>query len=348
MHEALIEATARVGTPALVVDGAAMERNIATAASFFAGTKAKLRPHFKAHKCTELMRHQIAAGSTVGVTCATAWEAEILAASGFEDILVANQVADPRALGWLVTAARHARITVCVDDVRHLELLDATGERFDVLVEINVGQDRSGLPPGSDLLPELAAARGNLRFRGLQGYEGHAVLKADREERARHVAAAGEILRRERARLEDAGVGVELLSGGGTGTYDLAAEAGVLDEVQAGSYVLMDASYAKLGLPFEQALFCRSTVVSRQGDRVVLDAGLKALSGEYGLPPAEGITFTSLADEHATGTTDRDLTVGDVVLIVPAHVDPTVNLHPALTVVAEDGTSERWPVDGRR
>jgi D-threonine aldolase len=348
VHEALIAATAGVSTPALVADLPAVERNITRMAEAFAGGPAKLRPHFKAHKCTELMRRQLAAGNCVGVTCATAWEAEVLAASGFDDVLVANQVADPRSIGWLVNAARHARLTVCVDDPRHLQLLAATGEAFDFLVEVNVGQDRSGLPPGSDALLELARGAGALRFRGLQGYEGHAVLRPDRDERAGHVRAAGEILATERARLEAEGVAVELVSGGGTGTYDLAASEGVLDEVQAGSYVLMDATYGRLGLPFEQALFCRATVISRQGDRVVLDAGLKALSREYGLPRAEGIEITSLADEHATGTTELDLRVGDAVLLVPAHVDPTVNLHPAITVVAEDGATERWPVDGRR
>lgn len=344
MHEALIEATHGIATPALVVDLGAAERNIARANDFFAGRPVTLRPHFKAHKCTELLRRQVERG----VTCATAWEAEVLAATGFDDILVANQVADARGIGWLVNARRDARVTVCVDDQRHLDLLAATGEQFDFLVEIDVGQNRSGLPPVSDALLALAAGRPGLRFRGLQGYEGHAVLLPDRDERARAVAAAAEILDAERARLEEAGFRCELVSGGGTGTYDLSTEAGALDEIQAGSYVLMDASYARLGLPFEQALFCRATVVSRQGDRVVLDAGLKALSAEYGMPRADGIRIASLADEHATGTTDEDLRVGDAVLLVPAHVDPTVNLHPALTVVGEGGGVERWAVDGRR
>ena len=344
MRQALIEATRGIATPALVVDLAAADRNIERARTYFADRPVALRPHFKAHKCTELMRRQV----DVGVTCATAWEAEVLAASGFDDILVANQVADARGIGWLLNARRDARVTVCVDDERHLEMLAATGEQFDFLVEINVGQNRSGLPPGDKRLLRLARGGPALRFRGLQGYEGHAVLLPDREARAREVAAAAAILKAERKRLEDAGIRVELVSGGGTGTYDLSTEGGGLDEIQAGSYVLMDASYDRLGLPFEQALFCRATVVSRQGERVVLDAGLKALSAEYGMPRADGIKITSLADEHATGTTDLDLRVGDAVLLVPAHVDPTVNLHPALTVVAEDGSTERWAVDGRR
>ncbi|MCW2968159.1 MAG: low-specificity D-threonine aldolase, partial [Solirubrobacteraceae bacterium] len=163
---------------------------------------------------------------------------------------------------------------------------------------------------------------------------------------------AAEILRAERERLERAGLACPVVSGGGTGTLDLAGEAGALTEVQAGSYVLMDTTYERLGLPFEQALFCRATVVSRSGTRVVLNAGLKALSAEYGMPGAvdPGLEVISLSDEHATATVPEDcpLRVGDTTLLVPAHVDPTVNLHPALLAVAQDGGVEAWPVDARR
>jgi len=345
---ALTDATAGVATPALVVDLAAADRNIARAAAFFAERPTKLRPHFKAHKCTALLRRQVAAGQCTGVMCATAHEAEVLALAGFDDILVANQVADPRALDALARAAAIAEVTACVDSRRHVELLASTGARLGVLIEINVGQNRSGLPPGDPQLPELVQMIGaatSLRFRGLQGYEGHAVLLPNRDDRARQVKAAAEILNAERARVP-----CELVSGGGTGTYDLSADAGALDEVQAGSYVLMDASYDRLGLPFEQALFCKATVISRQGTRVVLDAGLKALSAEYGMPRADGIEIRGLSDEHATGTVTNgsELQVGDPVLLVPAHVDPTVNLHATLVAVAPDGTTEAWAIDGRR
>jgi D-serine deaminase-like pyridoxal phosphate-dependent protein len=202
-----------------------------------------------------------------------------------------------------------------------------------------------------DLARQIHAAPG-LEFRGLQGYEGHAVLLPDRIERTGHVERAAALLAAERQRLIDASLPCELVSGGGTGTFDLAAEAGVLDEVQAGSYALMDATYGRLGLPFEQALFCRTTVVSRHGDRIVLDAGLKALSAEYGMPAAvePGLEVLSLADEHATARVPAscDLAVGDATLLIPAHVDPTVNLHPFLYVARDDGTCETWPVDGRR
>jgi D-serine deaminase-like pyridoxal phosphate-dependent protein len=332
----LITATTGLATPALVVDLPAADRNIAAA-------NVRLRPHLKAHKCPELMRRQLAGGDCMGVTCATAWEAEVAARAGLhDDILVANEVADPGGLESLRRAARHARITVAIDDPGHLELLD--GIDCEVLIEINVGQERCGLDPADEPAIVALAERAGERFRGLQGYEGHAVLLAERPSREEQVARAAAILNRLRAVLD-----CELVSGGGTGTYDLSTH---LDEIQAGSYVLMDASYDKLGLPFELALACRTTIVSRHGTRAVCDAGLKALSAEYGLPRAldGALEVTGLADEHATlkVAPDSGLAVGDAILLIPAHVDPTVNLHAALHAVEADGTVHRWPVEAAR
>ena len=351
----LLRATAGLPSPALIVDRAAADRNIERAAGWSAAGDQRLRPHFKAHKCTRLLRRQVDAGGCSGVTCATAAEAELLADAGFEAVLVANEVADPGGLAALAGAAARTDVTVCVDNVRHVELLAGTGAALAVLVELDVGQHRCGLAPGSPELLELARlvdAAPSLELRGLQGYEGHAVLRPERAERAAAVAAAAQILKAERERLEQAGLPCPVVSGGGTGTLDMAGAAGALTEVQAGSYVLMDATYSRLGLPFEQALFCRTTVVSRGGEHLVLDAGFKALSAEYGMPAAveAGAEVTSLADEHATITVavGSALAVGDATLLVPAHVDPTVNLHPTLFAVAPDGAVDAWPVDGRR
>jgi D-serine deaminase-like pyridoxal phosphate-dependent protein len=334
----ILSATEGLATPALVVDVPAAERNIAAAAT-------TLRPHFKAHKCTELMRRQLRGGDCTGVTCATAWEAEVVARAGLHaDILVANEVADPGGLASLAHAAEHARVTVAVDSPRHVELL--AGLTLDVLIEVNVGQNRCGLEDEDAVLAlaEAIDAAPGLRFRGLQGYEGHAVLLPDRAARVEQVERAAAILNRVRARLD-----CELVSGGGTGTFDLSTH---LDEIQAGSYVLMDASYDKLGLPFELALACRATIVSRHGARAVCDAGLKALSAEYGLPRAldPAVEVVELADEHARLEVDPSsgLRVGDALLLIPAHIDPTVNLHAALHAVEADGSVQRWPVEARR
>jgi D-serine deaminase-like pyridoxal phosphate-dependent protein len=349
----------RLPTPCLVVDAAAATRNIQRCAAFFSGHPAALRPHFKAHKCTTLMRQQLAAGGCSGVACQTSWEALVLARAGFPDILIANQVVDAAALGELAQAAAIARLTVAVDDAAQVDLLATVargrGVSLGVLIELDVGAGRCGLPFGDASLVPLAeriARQDRLSFRGLQAYEGHAVHRDSREVRATLVRQAAHQVRHEQARLTAAGFDCEIISGGGTGTYDLAAQAGALTEIQAGSYVLMDGRYGTLDLPFEPALYCVTTVISRRGSRAVLNAGLKELTVEYGMPAiqAPGARITALSDEHAQvrlAPGPGDLAVGDKVLVIPAHVDPAVNLYDRLFAWDGDTVTE-WEVDGRR
>ena len=346
-------------TPCLVVDSAAASRNIQRCAAFFSGQRTALRPHFKAHKCTTLMRQQLAAGGCAGVACQTSWEALVLARAGFADILIANQVVDAAALDELGAAAAIARLTVVVDDEAQIDLLATVARRrgvlLGVLIELDVGAGRCGLPSGDASLVRIAeqvARHDQLSFRGLQAYEGHAVHRDSREVRTTLVRQAAHQVQQERARLAAAGFDCEIVSGGGTGTYDLAAEAGALTEVQAGSYVLMDGRYGTLDLPFEQALYCVTTVISRRHSRAVLNAGLKELTVEYGMPAiqAAGARITALSDEHAQvrlAPEQDGLAVGDKVLLIPAHVDPAVNLYDRL--FAWDGAAvTEWDVDGRR
>jgi D-serine deaminase-like pyridoxal phosphate-dependent protein len=353
------EILARLPTPSLVVDLAAAERNIARASGYFRGRSVQLRPHFKTHKCSRLIRRQLEQGSCAGVTCATPWEALILAKEGVADVVVANQVADIVGLDYLAAAATRARVTVCVDDPPHVAMLEAAAEaanvRVEILIEIDVGMARCGLPAGSDKLIPLAAAVSEakqLRFRGLQGYEGHAVLRETRELRTSLVSEAAATLNAERARLADAGFDCEIITGGGTGTYDIATEAGALNEIQAGSYVLMDARYATLGLPFENALYCCTTVISRHGDGAVVNSGLKALTAEYGMsrPTTPELEILRLSDEHAklAVAPGYEVSVGDTVLVIPAHIDPTINLYGSLFVFTTPDSVEEWPIDGRR
>jgi D-serine deaminase-like pyridoxal phosphate-dependent protein len=346
-------------TPCLVVDVAAASRNIRRCAAFFSGQQAALRPHFKAHKCTTLMRQQLAAGSCVGVACQTSWEALVLARAGFSDVLIANQVVDAAALDELAEAAALTRLTVVVDHEIQVDLLAAAASRhrvpIGVLIELDVGAGRCGLPLGDACLVPLAeqiARQDGLSLRGLQAYEGHAVHRDSREVRATLVKQAALHIVRERARLAAAGFDCEVISGGGTGTYDLAGQAGALTEVQAGSYVLMDGRYGTLDLPFEPALYCVSTVISRRPSRAVLNVGLKELTVEYGMPviQAPGAHVTALSDEHAQVSLtagSSTLAVGDKVLLIPAHVDPAVNLYDRLFAWSGTGFIE-WEVDGRR
>jgi D-serine deaminase-like pyridoxal phosphate-dependent protein len=350
---------ARLPTPCLLVDLPAADRNIAAAAQLLHGTGVRLRPHFKAHKCSELMRRQLRAQGCHGVTCQTAGEAQALAAAGFTDILIANQVVDQAALDQLGRAARAARITATADCLEHVRRLEqaavAADVTIDVLVELDVGAGRCGLPARSPELVPLAraiAGAGRLRLAGVQAYAGHVVLKAGPQLRHTLCYQAELQVAAELDRLAQAGLSCPVVSGHGTGTLETLAPGTVYNEAQAGSYVLLDAAYDQLGLPFEPALYCVTTVISRsEPARAVLDAGLKALAVDEGLPVpvAPGLRVVSLSDEHArlAVAPGAGPAVGDKVFLLPSHIDPTVNLHDALFVYDGQGL-ERWPVDGRR
>jgi D-serine deaminase-like pyridoxal phosphate-dependent protein len=355
-----IDILAQLPTPCLVVDVEASDRNIETAAARFRDGPARLRPHFKAHKCTALMKRQLAAGGCVGVTCQTPYEAVVLADAGIADILVANETTEPIALDALAAAARKAAVMTCVDHERHVALLSETAARhgveIGVMVELDIGIGRCGLPVGSDrLVPVVQAVTDapGLRFRGIHAYEGHVVSRDDREIRRTLVWQAAQQVRHEKERLEQAGFPCPIVSGGGTGTWDLTGETGVYNEVQAGSYVLMDSSYGRLGLGFEYALFCATRVVSRRApDAGVLNGGLKAMSAESGMPLSTlpGVSVIGLADEHARVrlAPGASLEIGDIVLLVPSHIDPTINIHDAMYAWSPRDGLVRWAVDGRR
>ncbi len=248
----------------------------------------------------------------------------------------------------------------CVDHERHVALLAEVAARhgveIGVLVELDIGIGRCGLPVDSDRLIPVAQAidaAPGLAFRGIHAYEGHVQSRDDREIRRTLVWQAARQVRHEKERLERAGFPCPIVSGGGTGTWDLTGQTGVYNEVQAGSYVLMDSSYGRLGLPFEYALFCATRVVSRRApDTGVLNGGLKAMSAESGMPlcTTPGVTVIGLADEHARLRVAPGVTldVGDLVLLVPSHIDPTINIHDAMYAWSPAEGLRRWAVDGRR
>jgi len=345
----------------LVVDLAAVDRNIQRAASMVAGSDARMRPHFKAHRSSRLMLRQLAAGGCVGATAQTVGEAVVLVAAGVEDILVAAPVVDPQALATLARLASHAAMSVVVDCVEHVAMLDAAasleGSRLRVLIELDVGSGRCGVPFGDERLLGVAAAcadAAHLTLVGIQAYEGHASLRDDPTVRATLVHQVAAHIRFERARLTAAGYPCEVMSGAGTGTAQASIAARAHNEIQAGSYVLMDSAYAAIGVPFESSVACVTRCVSRREDSAaVLDAGLKAMTTDHGVPrPFEpGIRVLGLSDEHSRIALSPgvDLRIGQVVLLEPSHLDPTVNLHDALFVWdAANQRMERWPVDGRR
>jgi D-serine deaminase-like pyridoxal phosphate-dependent protein len=326
-------------TPALVVDRAALDRNLATMAAAWPGRR--LRPHVKAHKTSGLAARQAALGH-VAFTCATVREVEVMAAAGLgEDLLLANEVLDMRRLGAVVEAG--ARVTVAVDSEAVLRAAVAGGVR-EVLVDVDVGLPRCGCAPeDAGRLADAARAAG-LAVRGVMGYEGHLMLVADPAERARRTEECTDVLRRAHA-----DVGGEVLSGGGTGTWRSNT---VVTELQAGSYALMDTAYSALeDVPFEQALSVLATVVSvGRGDRAVADAGLKAFGMDHGNPALPGATVWYCSDEHTVFSPEGEAPlpqVGDRVRLLPAHVDPTCALHERMWVVEGDEVVDCWAVDMR-
>ena len=349
---------ADIPTPALVLDAAALQRNITRMAAFFANGPCLLRPHVKAHKTPDIARRQLAAGSCVGLTAATVSEAEAVA-SLTDDLLIANEIIGADRCARVAALAHERSMTVAIDSAAGLEqLADAArraGVTIGVLVDVNVGQERCGLPPGHEALAlaRLAAATTGLRLRGVMGYEGHAQPIRDEVER---VATARNAMRRLVATadlLRTSGLPCEVVSGGGTGTFAVSGRVAGVTEVQAGSYALMDTDYADVGVPFEHAFAVLGTVVSRPAPRrCVADCGHKSATKDHGLPAVRGIDgarVTALNDEHAVIELppDTTLAVGDRIQLLPSHTDPTVNLHDVFYVVDGDRVLDVWPIAAR-
>ncbi len=326
-------------TPALVVDARTLDSNIATMSGVRPGSR--LRPHVKAFKSTAMARHVSIEGGHRSFCCATLREMEGMADAGLgEDLLLANETLDRERLGALVRRG-DARVTVAVDSPETIAVAAASGA--EVLIDVDVGLPRCGCEPeDAAALAELARSQG-VPVRGVMGYEGHAVALADRTERHRSVQESMQLLRAAAAE-----VGADITSAGGTGTFDMHPDT---DEVQAGSYLLMDTHYDRLGLPFTMALWLESTVVSVSPKGwFVLDCGLKSLGMDHGDPTVEGMQVFFCSDEHTTvlpGEGSATPSVGDRVRVLPAHVDPTVAYHSTLHVADGEDVLESWPVDLR-
>jgi D-serine deaminase-like pyridoxal phosphate-dependent protein len=330
-----------LATPALLVEQATFERNIATMSAARPGDQ--LRPHVKAFKSTTLAGELARAGHH-GFCCATTREMVGMAAAGLgDDLLLANEVVDPMHLATLADLARtdRARVTVAVDSEATIHAAASAGIP-EVLIDVDVGLPRCGCPPEiAGRLADLARRRG-LAVRGVMGYEGHLVGIPERATREARTADAMEVLVRAH---ED--VGGPVVSGGGTGTYDCNTW---VTEIQAGSYVLMDTHYDQLGLPFQMGLTLWTTVIAVRDGWAVCDGGLKSLGMDHGNPAIPGAHVLFCSDEHITFCVDPDQptpVVGQRVPVRPAHIDPTIALHEWLWLVDGDDVVDRWPVDLR-
>jgi D-serine deaminase-like pyridoxal phosphate-dependent protein len=347
-----------VTTPALLLDLDKAKRNIATMAAKFRELPAVLRPHIKVHKSPQLARMQVDAGA-VGVACATVWEAIVMAEAGIADVLIANQVVQPDKVRAAAELARSHRLTVAVDDVRNAEQLSRAageaGSQLELLIEIDVGMGRCGVRSPEEALPlaERIAELPGVSLRGLQAYEGHCMLEPDPDTRVAEAHAANQRAIDAFDFLAERGHPLEVISAGGTGTYFITGANPRIHEVQAGSYTLMDSMHGAL-VPggFEVAMTVAGTVVSRQGNTVILDCGRKVVGIDFVTPPLvshPGGEVRYYAEEHCLvdfpGPPPLDL--GDVAEVMGGYGPTTVNLHDVFHVVEDGVVTDIWPITPR-
>jgi D-serine deaminase-like pyridoxal phosphate-dependent protein len=347
-------------TPALILDIGAAERNIRKMADLFAGRPVRLRPHAKTHKTPILAHKQLAAGA-IGITCAKLGEAEVMAAAGVPEILVSTEIVGAAKVARLIALSRHARIITVVDDEAAAHSISdaarAAGLRIPTLIDLDVGQGRTGVPPGE---PAVALSRAvgrmpGLAIVGVQGYEGHLQHVVDDAERGARCRAAMKALTDTADALRAAGFAIDIVSTGGTGTHAHAGSSMGVTEIQPGSYVVMDAHYGTIeGVAFEQAIVLLTTVISKQRPyEATVDCGMKAASGDSGPPVPRGLgnaRFVFAGDEHGKLLFDEaqpDVRVGDKVELLPSHCDTTINLHEVYYVVRDGVLEDVWPIATR-
>ena len=355
-----------IDTPALIVDLDAFEYNLDHMAALLAPTGVKLRAHAKTHKSPVIAKLQMARGA-VGQCVQKVGEAEILAWGGIPDILVSNEVVGAAKLARLCALSRIAKVAVCVDDGAQIVAIESAaadaGIRMSVLVEIDVGAGRAGVDAGPDAvaLAQRIAASKHLIFGGLQAYQGSAQHKRTVGERRTLIGAAIDASRRTVEQLKQQGLDCLIVGGAGTGSFQIEASSGVYTEMQAGSYVFMDADYARNldenGAPvstFRHSLFVLSTVMSASRPGVaVLDAGHKAVSIDSGMPTVwqrPDVRYVSASDEHGKldiGSETIAPKLGEKLRLVPGHCDPTVDRFDWFVGVRKGRVECLWPVAAR-
>jgi D-serine deaminase-like pyridoxal phosphate-dependent protein len=350
----------RLDTPALCVDLDVMEGNIARIATACRERGVAWRPHTKGQKVPAIAHKLLAAGA-IGVTCQKLGEAEIMAAAGIRDILVANQIVGDQKIARLVNLLRHADVVVAVDHPDNVAALDAAarakGVCLRVVIEVNIGGNRAGVEPGGAVatLARRIAEHPGLRFTGVMGWESHTTAIQDQSEKARAVAAAVELLTLSADACRSAGLRVDIVSCGGTGTYRFTTAQPGVTEIQAGGGIFSDVRYrTKFLVDHPYALTVMTTVTSRPNPRrIICDAGKKAMSSDAAVPSplgVENVESVNLSAEHARielTEPDSRLRVGDRVEFVVGYGDTTVHLHEEIYGIRDGAVEIVWPVLGR-
>jgi 3-hydroxy-D-aspartate aldolase len=354
-----------LATPALLINRAALLRNIAAMQEHCNRVGLKLRPHAKTHKCVAIAQAQIQAGA-IGQCCAKLGEAEALGEGGIDGILVTSPVVTEPAFERVARLnAQLSDFMIVADSVRcvdgYARAGEASGKRLKVLVDVDVGLHRTGILPGEPALglAKRIAASPHLQFVGLQAYAGQLQHIAAFEERRTQSLAALKILGETRDLITKSGIPCPIVSGGGTGTFNIDGEARVFTELQAGSYIFMDKQYGEVRianaapLPFETSLFVQTTVISaNMPGLATTDAGFKAFATDAGPPvihagAASGANYFFFGDEQGGIMGSGNLEPGTAILCSAPHCDPTVNLHDAYHLVDGDTVVDIWPIEAR-
>jgi D-serine deaminase-like pyridoxal phosphate-dependent protein len=345
-------------TPCLLLDLDAVERNLDRMDEALASTSVRARPHTKTHKVPNIALMQLARGA-IGVCCAKIGEAEVMAAGGVRPILITTEIVGAAKIRRLLGVARQADVTVVVDDAEQAATLSSAasdaGLRLPCLIDLNVGQGRTGVEPGQPALAlaEQVGKLAGLDLVGLQGYEGHLQHVKEPEARREANASAMQLLSQTAELLTERGFKTEIVSTAGTGTFRFAAEWPRVTEVQPGSYVVMDSDYASVGgVGFENALSVLTSVVSIQRtNAAIVDAGYKTISSDAGAPRPRSVdaTFGFMGDEHGklTFANGCPLRPGDTLELLPSHCDTTVNLHDVYYVTRGGYVVAVWPILAR-
>lgn len=357
---------AELPTPALLLDLAAFEANVAKMAAHCKQAGCRYRPHAKTHKCPEIAKRQVAAGA-LGVCVATLPEAEAMAQAGIPGILLTSPIADANKVGRLIALAKRGEVMASLGQFREAELLaaaaSAAGLQLDVLIDLDVGDRRTGSLPGGPAftLAQQIGKLKSLRLRGVQAYSGrssHTVGFEQRRQASRQaLAQASET----RDLIRKAGFDAAIFSGGSTGTYNIDSD--LLSELQVGSYVFMDVNYRLIGgqdggkiyTDFQPSLTVLTTVVNdTHSDRVTVDAGVKAFSTDSPEKPEAknwpGIVYARNGDEFGALTADGGKLpkFGDRLEFIIPHCDPTVNLYDRVYALRGDKVEDVWRILARR
>lgn len=342
-------------TPALVLDFDAFQANMDLMSSYLKGSGAQLRPHFKTSKCVHIAKAQMAAGAK-GITCAKLGEAEVLAQAGIPDLLIANQVVQESKLKRLAQLAKAVKLTVCADQAEQIDRLEQAaakaGSTVSVYLELEVGMNRCGIADFEEYytLAKKVMASGHLAYRGIQAYAGQLSHEADEALRIRSAREVEKRVSDLKSYLTRRGIPVEEISGGSTATAKWKARGGVYTELQAGSYIFLDAAYAKCGLEFQRSLSVVTTVISARDGKAVVDAGVKNFTMDQVPPlaldlPCERLGFS---EEHTTfynpGIRKQ---IGDQVSFLPGHCCTTLNTFDFLYVRQGKEIIARWDLEGR-